>query len=85
MQEGETMFKYHGSLGPCPKPPLKKVELDPAGVPKLEMTMLEAQAVMLLNELKSTSDGDLIQLPVEMQMKIDALLMMATVRRVDVQ
>ena len=24
MQEGETMFKYHGSLGPCPKPPLPK-------------------------------------------------------------
>lgn len=22
MQPGESMFKYHGSLGPCPKPPL---------------------------------------------------------------
>jgi hypothetical protein len=24
MQEAESMFKYHGSLGPCPKPPLPK-------------------------------------------------------------
>jgi hypothetical protein len=22
MPEGETMFKYHGYSGPCPKPPL---------------------------------------------------------------
>ena len=24
MPEGETMFKFHGYSGPCPKPPLKK-------------------------------------------------------------
>jgi len=24
MAEAESMFKYHGSLGPCPKPPLPK-------------------------------------------------------------
>lgn len=24
MQPGEEMFKFHGSLGPCPKPPLDK-------------------------------------------------------------
>ena len=24
MQPGEEMFKYHGSLGPCPKPPLPR-------------------------------------------------------------
>jgi hypothetical protein len=24
MPEGETMFKYHGYSGPCPKPPLPK-------------------------------------------------------------
>lgn len=24
MQAGEEMFKFHGSLGPCPKPPLPK-------------------------------------------------------------
>ena len=24
MQEAERMFKYHGSLGPCPKPPLPR-------------------------------------------------------------
>lgn len=30
MPAGEEMFKYHGSSGPCPKPPL------PAGAPKFE-------------------------------------------------
>ena len=24
MPEGETMFKFHGYSGPCPKPPLPK-------------------------------------------------------------
>ncbi len=27
MPEGETMFKYHGYSGPCPKPPLQKTEV----------------------------------------------------------
>lgn len=27
MQPGEEMFKFHGSLGPCPKPPLPKSPL----------------------------------------------------------
>lgn len=26
MQPGEEMFMYHGSLGPCPKPPRVKTE-----------------------------------------------------------
>jgi len=26
MQPGEEMFKFHGSLGPCPKPPLAKMK-----------------------------------------------------------
>ena len=26
MQPGEEMFKIHGSLGPCPKPPLPKMD-----------------------------------------------------------
>lgn len=26
MQPGEEMFMYHGSLGPCPKPPLKRIK-----------------------------------------------------------
>lgn len=34
MPEGEEMFKYHGYSGRCPKPPLKKVELDPAAQPQ---------------------------------------------------
>ena len=28
MQEGEEMFNFHGSLGPCPKPPLPKPKLE---------------------------------------------------------
>ena len=27
MPEGESMFKYHGYSGPCPKPPLRKAML----------------------------------------------------------
>lgn len=27
MPEGETMFKFHGYSGPCPKPPLQKTEV----------------------------------------------------------
>jgi hypothetical protein len=27
MPEGETMFKYHGYSGPCPKPPLQRAAL----------------------------------------------------------
>lgn len=30
MPDGETMFKYHGYSGPCPKPPLKKTTPAPA-------------------------------------------------------
>ena len=30
MPEGETMFKFHGYSGPCPKPPLKKQTPAPA-------------------------------------------------------
>ena len=29
MPPGETMFKYHGYSGPCPKPPLPQEELPP--------------------------------------------------------
>ena len=27
MQPAEEMFRFHGSLGPCPKPPLPKPEM----------------------------------------------------------
>ena len=30
MPDGETMFKFHGYSGPCPKPPLKKQTPAPA-------------------------------------------------------
>ena len=33
MPEGETMFKYHGYSGPCPKPPLPK----PAAAPEVDV------------------------------------------------
>lgn len=85
LPEGETMFNYHGYSGPCPKPPLKKVELDPAGEPKAELTVLERKAIEVLNNIKAAADGGLIRLPEEMQMGIDVVLMMATVRRVGVQ
>lgn len=84
MPEGETMFKFHGYSGPCPKPPLKKVELDPAGQPKTELTVLERKAIEVLNTIKAATDGGLIQLPVDMQMGIDVVLTMASVRRIGV-
>lgn len=27
MAPEESMFKFHGSLGPCPKPPLKRIRV----------------------------------------------------------
>lgn len=84
MPAGEEMFNFHGYSGPCPKPPLKKVQLDPAGEPKAELTVLERKAIEVLNTIKAAADGGLIKLPVDMQMGIDVVLMMASVRRVGV-
>ncbi|MBP8287518.1 MAG: hypothetical protein KAX57_11870 [Rhodoferax sp.] len=85
MPEGETMFKFHGYSGPCPKPPLKKVELDPAGVPKQELTVIESQAIKVLNSLAALPDEVLAQIPVSIRMNIDVVLAMATVRRIGVK
>lgn len=86
MPPGEEMFHYHGYSGKCPKPPLsEQVELDPAGNPKLELTLLERKALDVLNTIKAASDGELIRLPIEMRMGIDVVLAMATVRRVGVK
>ena len=85
MTEGETMFKYHGYSGPCPKPPLKKVELAPAGEPKLELTVLEREAIRTLNIIKAATDGEIVLLPTEIRMAVDAVLLMASVRRVGVR
>lgn len=85
MPEGETMFKFHGYSGPCPKPPLKKVELDPAGVPKVDLTELERVAVQIINNMKALSDDGSVVLPLDIRMHIDAFLMTVTVRRVGVQ
>ena len=79
------MFKYHGYSGPCPKPPLKKVELDPAGEPKLELTVLEREAIRTLNIIKAATDGEIVLLPTEIRMAVDAVLLMASVRRVGVR
>lgn len=79
------MFHFHGYSGPCPKPPLKKVELDPTGQPKLELTVLENQAIKVLNSIAALPDEVLVQIPVSIRMNVDAVLMMATVRRVGVQ
>ena len=78
------MFRFHGYSGPCPKPPLKQAQLDPAGQPKTELTVLERKAVEVLNTIKAAADGGLIQLPVDMQMGIDVVLMAASVRRIGV-
>ena len=51
MQPGEEMFKYHGSLGPCPKPPLPKKP--PATVPRLSKEALE-----LLKDMHEAMDPE---------------------------
>jgi len=81
MPEGETMFKYHGYSGPCPAPPLKKGQLDPAGVPKEPLSVLEREALTLLGKVQMLDGGSLVKLPMELRMGIDAVLTMASVRR----
>jgi hypothetical protein len=86
MPAGEQMFHYHGYSCPCPKPPLKREpEYDPAGAPKLELTELERAALAVLNTIKAAADGGLIKLSTNMWIDIDAVLAMATVRRVGVK
>jgi hypothetical protein len=56
--------------------------LDPAGNPKLEATLLEREAVHLLNSVKAWRDGDVSEpFPLHLRISIDALLMMAEIRR----
>jgi hypothetical protein len=85
MPPGEEMFFYHGFSCDCPSPPLKKVDLDPAGVPKVDLTELERVAVQIINHMKALSDDGSIVLPLDIQMHIDAFLMTVTVRRIGVQ
>ena len=85
LPDGETMFHYHGYSGPCPKPLLQKTELDPAGVPKLEPTVLERQAIAVLNGIAALPDEVLAQIPVDIRMNVGAVLAMATVRRVGIK
>lgn len=63
----------------------EKVELDPAGVRKIKMTVLEYKAVQVLNTIKALCDGGSIHLPVGVQIDIDVVLGVATTRRVGVR
>ena len=81
MPEGEQMFRYHGYSGPCPTPPIKKVELDPAGQPKLDLTVLERQAINTLNSIAALPEDVLVQIPASIRINVDATLAMASVRR----
>lgn len=81
MPEGEQMFKYHGYSGPCPKPPLKKGQLDPAGIPKEPLSVLERETLKLLGTVQMLDGSESVKLPMEVRMGIDAVLMMASVRR----
>ena len=72
------------SLGSGITTPLP-IERDAAGTPKMELTVLESVALEALNSVKAMADGDLIKLPEELRMQIDATLMMATARRKGVQ
>jgi hypothetical protein len=81
MPPGEQMFKHHGYSGKCPKPPLKKVEIDPASEPKQPLTLLESRAIKVLNTLKAAADGEVIQLPLGIRMEIDALIAFSSARR----
>jgi hypothetical protein len=67
----------HG-LAPDAKPP----RLDPMGMPMLPATLLERTAVYLLNGVKAWRDSDGNEpFPHDIREGIDALLMMAEVRR----
>lgn len=68
-------------FGPASKPPL---QLDPAGEPKIEMTLIERKAIEVLNSIKGAADGGFIQLSEQIQMQIDVVLMTAAQRRVGV-
>jgi hypothetical protein len=85
MPDGETMFHYHGYSGPCPKPPIKKTELDPDGSPKIESTMLERHAIATLNSIAALPEEVLAHIPASIRMNVDVVLAIASVRRVGVQ
>lgn len=63
--------------------PSEALELDPAGIPKLELTVLERKAIDVLNSIKACDD--VVQLPASIRMAIETILLMASVRRVGVR
>lgn len=82
---GETLTREPGH-GPVTigKNGTRGQQLDPAGEPKIEMTFLERKALQVLNSLKASADGGMLQLPSGVKMDIDVILMTATQRRVGV-
>lgn len=72
------MEKWTADRGECSG----EIELDAAGVPKLEPTLLELQAIQTLNSIKAwADDGGSAFLPPEICMRVDVLLLMAAARR----
>jgi hypothetical protein len=46
MPPGETMFKYHGYSGPCPKPPLPREETAADRIAQLEAALRVALPIL---------------------------------------
>lgn len=63
------------------EPPLKKGQLDPAGVPKEPLSVLEREALTLLGEVQMLDGGEYFRVPMELSMRIDAVLLMVSTRR----
>lgn len=66
-------------------PTTQRVELDPAGAPKLPLTQMEFFALTLINNLKAMSDGDLIKLPATTCIEIDVFMTAMAQRRIGVR
>lgn len=64
MPPGEQMFKFHGSSGPCPKPPLPKqfkpgeVVMIPAVIVKRSPHVEGYQAVMIIDDRSHDLDDE---------------------------
>lgn len=80
----DWLDKVHALIGKADSASLPAVQLDVAGMPKIEMTLIERKAIEVLNSLKAAADGGMLKLPEGVQMNIDVLLMTASQRRVGV-
>lgn len=59
MVEAESMFKFHGFLGPCPKPPLKKETTVKMFKPE-EVLLLEDRILVKLEKKENLTEGGLV-------------------------